>query len=113
MFSGNFHGKSIVEAERRPECKPETRFVLAFNFLIVLSPISLSFLFQNGGKGSACVFRIDIDSPSQYGLLANVRSRKVETAFHLQMRARFDELRKHLAEYKRLGKILASNHDSI
>src|SRR6266550_3535854 len=113
VVAPNHHGKRVVEPKRRTQGEPEPVLIALFHSAVDLRLVAAWRLFENGGEGSAGVLGIKINSSSQDCLMAYESSRQVETALDLQMSARLDDLREHLAKNKLLSEILAADDNSI
>jgi hypothetical protein len=75
-----------------PSVQPEAAFVLGLHSPINLLPIGARILLEDRGQRRARVFGIQVDSPGQNRLLADVGPGQVEASLHFQMSARLDLL---------------------
>src|ERR1700722_7486554 len=113
IFTSNFDGEGVVEAEWRANHQGETLCIFRLDFVVnLLSPAVRAF-FQDCSQGCAGVFGIDINAPSEYGLLADIGASEIEAGFDGKMGFGFNLLGDDFSEDELLGEVFGADDNAI
>jgi hypothetical protein len=113
IVAANFNGEGVVEAEGRSQGQVESLLIVRLNLPVNFLAIALGLFFQDRREGRASVFGIDVDAATENGLMADVSSGEIKTAFDGKMGLGLNLLGDDFAEDELLGKVLGTNHDAI
>src|SRR5580693_9418169 len=90
VVAANFDGESVVEAERCAHGQIEALLIFGLNLAVNAFAISIRLFLQDGGEGSAGIFRINIDTAGEDGLLADESASEIKAALDRKMSLGFD-----------------------
>src|SRR5579863_4853967 len=93
VVAADDHGEGVFKAERRAGGDLVAGFVETLNCGKDARGVSIKWLLEDGGEGSAGVFNVGVDAAGDQRLLADVAAGEVEAAFDLESRFGYDLLR--------------------